>query len=193
MAGLARSSCRGSVWCTARQLTIPRCTRTSSSWITWSAMCRDRLLHFIRERRDSVSEYSAKHKFSRLGKQMERCGQPQFSDRDQRRQQHSAATQLDRGYVFGKIPGLRRYGYYGWRQNIGRLKTRHRPQAGGLLVWSQCGNFQPTAQPTECDVLCDVRAFCQSPRSCKLTAASRMPPSATFALLSHAGLPEAFL
>jgi putative transposase len=39
-------------------------------------------------------------------------------------------------------------------------------------VWSQYGNFQPTAQPTtqptNCDVLYDLRVFWQSPRSCKL-------------------------
>jgi hypothetical protein len=28
--------------------------------------------------------------------------------------------------------------------------------------------FQPTIQPTNCDVLCDFRVFWQSPRSCKL-------------------------
>ena len=53
---------------------------------------------------------------------------------------------------------------------IGNSKTIQKDVLG-----NECGVvsefvdfFQPTTQPTKCDVLCDFRVVWQSPRSCKL-------------------------
>ncbi len=38
----------------------------------------------------------------------------------------------------------------------------------GVVVSEFVDFFQPTTQPTNCDVLYDLQVFWQSPRSCKL-------------------------
>ena len=62
------------------------------------------------------------------------------------------------------------------------IGSRERAEGIGTscLLWKRGGailarNFQPTTQPTKCDVLYDLRGVWQSPRVCKLSLRASGP------------------